>query len=93
MATKKKDLIAPIVFDNPVEETITNRLTRMQLAEIRKMNKATQQQLSAISGLSTQCISDIESNTSGNPTLKSLLRYLNVFGWEMCFQKKQEETM
>lgn len=83
-------MIYPIVFLNdPVEIYINQRMSKMELSKIRKRNKMTQKDVSAMTGLSVQCISDIESESAGNPTLKSLVKYLNCFGYEICFQKKE----
>lgn len=83
------ELIEPMIFTtNPVEQYISTRLTKMQLADLRKIKHLTQKELSMITGLSIQCISDIENENSGNPTLKSLVKYLDSLGYEICFQKK-----
>lgn len=87
--TKKEELIEPIVYSNdPIEEYISRRLTKMQLGDLRKIKHLTQKQVSEMTGLSIQCISDIESEDSGNPTLKSLNKYLECLGFEIMFQKK-----
>lgn len=86
---KKEELIEPIVYNNdPIEEYISRRLTKMQLGDLRKIKHLTQKQVSEMTGLSIQCISDIESEGSGNPTLKSLNKYLECLGFEIMFQKK-----
>lgn len=77
-----------MIFSDPVEQIISNRITKMQLSSIRKIKRITQKELSEATGLSIQCISDIESENSGNPTLKSLIRYLDSLGYEICFKKK-----
>ena len=71
------------------EQYISRRLTKMELSSMRKSRGITQKELSQISGLSIQCISDIESENSGNPTLRSLIRYLDCLGYEIAFQKKE----
>lgn len=82
-------MIYPIIFkDDPAEVYIDQRISKMELYKIRKANKMTQKEVASATGLSVQCISDIESESSGNPTLKSLVKYLNCFGYEVCFQKK-----
>lgn len=73
---------------DPIEEFISKRLTKMQLADLRKISHMTQKEISAKTGLSVQCISDIESENGGNPTFKSLVKYLDCLGYEICFQKK-----
>jgi len=83
------ELIEPMVFLDPMENYISTRLTKMQLADLRKYKHLTQKEVASMTGLSIQCISDIENSGSGNPTLKSLIKYLECMGYEICFQKKQ----
>lgn len=85
---ERSELIEPMIFSDPTEQYISTRLTKMQLADLRKIKHLTQKDLSSITGLSIQCISDIENGNSGNPTLKSLIKYLDCLGYEICFQKK-----
>ena len=84
----KKELIEPMIFFGPVESLISTRLTKIQLSDLRKINHLTQKEMSMLSGLSVQCISDIEKPTSGNPTMRSLIKYLDCLGYELTFQKK-----
>lgn len=82
-------LFQPIIFFNdPIELYIDNRVAKFELSKLRKAHKMTQKQVAEATGLSVQCISDIESETGGNPTLKSIIKYLNCFGYELYFQKK-----
>lgn len=86
---EEKVKIEPILTEtDPLEEYISRRLTKMQLADLRRIKHLTQKQVADMTGLSVQCISDIESEDSGNPTLKSLNRYLECLGFEIAFQKK-----
>lgn len=83
--------IEPIYFEDTqakAEKFISQRLTKMELGELRRMARITQKDMSRLSGLSTQCISDIESEKSGNPTFRSIAKYLDVLGYEICFRKK-----
>lgn len=73
---------------NTLEQYIHNRITKMELQELRKAKNLTQKEISEKTGLSVQCISDIESTNSGNPTLKSIAKYLDCLGYEMCFKEK-----
>lgn len=87
----EKLLIDPMIFDTIESKTdryISHRLTKMELSELRKKAKITQKELATISGLSTQCISDIESEKGGNPTFRSIQKYLDVLGLEICFRPK-----
>lgn len=88
MPENDKELIEPMIFVDPLEEYISKRLTKMQLGCIRKAKGVTQKELSSLTGLSVQCISDIESENNGNPTLKSIIKYLDCLGYELYFQKK-----
>lgn len=74
--------------DTKKEQYISRILTKMELVELRKSKGLSQKELSALSGLSVQCISDIENSSSGNPTLKSITKYLDSLGYEMLFRKK-----
>lgn len=83
--------IEPIYFEDTqarADKFISQRLTKMELGELRRTARITQKDMSRLSGLSTQCISDIESEKSGNPTFKSIVKYLDVLGYEICFRKK-----
>lgn len=82
------ELIEPMIILDPFDAFVQKRITKMQLAELRKNKHLTQKEMSELSGLSVQCISDIESENSGNPTLRSLLKYLDCIGYEMYFKKK-----
>lgn len=79
-----KELLEPDI----TEEFISKRLTKMELSLLRKSKGISQKEMSKVSGLSTQCISDIENPNGGNPTLKSIVRYLECLGYEISFQKK-----
>lgn len=81
-------LIEPIIFSDPLEQFISRRLTKIQLVGLRKMKRITQKEMSEATGLSVQCISDIENEDGGNPTLKSMIKYLDCLGYEMVFQKR-----
>lgn len=80
--------VKEISTSEPIDLYINKRLTKMQLPDIRKVKHLTQKDVSEATGLSLQCISDIESLTSGNPTLKSLIKYLDCLGYEIAFQRK-----
>ena len=77
------------IIQDPLEEYISKRLTKMELGSLRKSKGMTQKDLSTLTGLSVQCISDIENENSGNPTLRSMIKYLDCLGYEICFQRKQ----
>lgn len=86
--TENMALVEPIIFSDPLEQFISRRLTKIQLVGLRKMKRLTQKEVSEATGLSVQCISDIESEDGGNPTLKSMIKYLDCLGYEMVFQKR-----
>ena len=74
-----KILINPIIVDRSFAEIkadrfISYRLSKIELSEIRRRMKITQKEMSEMSGLYTQCISAIESDKGGNPTLKSIMK-------------------
>ena len=85
----EKVLVEPGIQEPDLaEQYIAKRLTKIQLSELRKAKHITQKELSEISGLSIKCISDIENENGGNPTLKSILKYLDCLGYEMIFQRR-----
>lgn len=84
-----KVLQEAFIIQDPLEEYISKRLTKMELGSLRKSKGMTQKDLSTLTGLSVQCISDIENENSGNPTLRSMIKYLDCLGYEICFQRKQ----
>ena len=65
------------------EMLIKDKLLRMQLTNIRKQKHLTQKQISEMTGLSTSCISNIESGESTSPTVRSLIKYANALGVEL----------
>ena len=79
-----------IVLNTPdeFEQFLSKRLTKMQLSELRKSKGLSQKAIAEMSGLSVQCISDIESFNNCNPTLRSMIKYLDCLGYEIAFQKK-----
>jgi len=70
------------------ENFISDKLTRMQLSNLRKSKGLTQNDVREITGLSLTCISNIENGEGTSPTLKSIIKYLDAIGYEMCFKKK-----
>lgn len=74
-------------LDKEIECHIASVISKMELKEAREHCNLTQAQVSEASGLSVKCISDIE-NSKGNPTFRSLQRYLNALGYEMLFRKR-----
>lgn len=83
-----QETTSEIIEPDTTEEFISKRLTKMELSLLRKSKGISQKEMSKVSGLSTQCISDIENTNGGNPTLKSIVRYLECLGYEISFQKK-----
>lgn len=71
------------------ENFITEKLTRMQLANLRKSLGMTQKEVSLKADLSLSCVNNIESGEDMSPNLKSLNKYLNAIGYEMVFKKKE----
>lgn len=83
--SESSDIIQPDEF----EQYISKRLTKMELVQLRKSKGISQKEMAQVSGLSIKCISDIESMTGGNPTLRSIVKYLECLGYEIAFQKKE----
>lgn len=84
----KEQQITEIIPPDESEQYISKRLAKMELSQLRKSKGISQKELSKVSGLSVQCISDIESSNNGNPTLRSIVKYLECLGYEIAFQKK-----
>lgn len=84
----------PIIFYddycNETESYISKRLAKMNLSELRRSKHLTKKVMAELTGLSVKCIADIESENSGNPTFKNLLKYLDVLGYELYFQEKRD---
>ena len=85
---EEEKIISNEVVSDEFEQFISTRISKIELVNLRKSKKLTQKELADISGLSVKCISDIESETTGNPTMKSLIKYLDCLGYELYFQKK-----
>lgn len=79
-----------MVDDYSTENYISDKLTRMQLVNIRKDAGLTQKDMRDKTGLSIACISNIENGEDTAPTLKSITKYLDALGYEMKFVKKKE---
>ena len=75
-------------MDEDIDKYISRRLTKDELSEMRKAKGLSQKELSDISGLSVRCISDIENPNEGNPTLNSIIKYINALGYEIMFQRR-----
>ena len=82
-------------MDKPISTNtdmfIKDKLFRMQLADMRKQKHLTQQQLSEISGLSTSCISNIESGEDTSPTMRSIMRYASALGIEIYIKTADDD--
>jgi predicted transcriptional regulator len=87
-----EELRDPIVFKDPeskLENYISMRLLRMDLLNLRKSEKLSQKDVSYKSGLSMSCISGIENDGSVSPYLKSVIKYIDALGYEICLRKKE----
>jgi DNA-binding XRE family transcriptional regulator len=88
MANNEMIFEEAMIFSDPLDQFIARRLAKIQLCGLRRMKRITQKEMSEVTGLSVQCISDIENEDNGNPTLKSMIKYLDCLGYEISFQKK-----
>ena len=82
--------ICPLVFrdDYNFRLKLNSNLTKMNFKEMRLSNHMSKTEISNITGLSMGCISDIESfGMSGNPTFKSIMKYMTALGYEFIFYK------
>ena len=74
------------------EKCTTTELKRvLKLADARKANNITQQELQNRTGLPQQSISRIEKGTAQkqSPTLRTLLKYVDAIGCELTITQKQ----
>lgn len=80
----------PIVpaTDN-IDRFIDSALFKISLGELRAKEHMTQRDLSKRSGLSLATISAIESCNISNPTLGSVIRYMDALGYDLALQKKK----
>jgi len=80
-------LYNPIIFSgDPMECLISKMEFRYAMIILRKQLHLTQKDVADVAKLSVQCISDIEND--GNPTIKSIIKYLDALGYELAVQKK-----
>ena len=63
---------------------------RQKLAQARKMNNVSQQDIQERTGLPQQSISRIEKGTAQkqSPTLRTLLKYVDAIGYELTIIQK-----
>lgn len=80
-------MIEPIIYDADLEIQYT--LFKMQLKMVRDYKHFKQQDISDLTNLSTKCISDLESTKQGNPTLKSIIKYLDCMGYELSIEERK----
>ena len=72
---------------NNTDVYIQDKFIRMKLAKIRKSKGLTQKDISNLTGLSVSTISNIE-NVDNSYTIRSLIRYAEVLGYELDIFKK-----
>ena len=65
-----------------IQESIVN-----EIKELRTRNNITQEQLSRLSGVPFATINRLE-NRKGNPTLSTLQKILDVFGYQLSIVRK-----
>lgn len=75
---------------NNTDLLVSDKLLRIELANIRKSKKMSQKDLSKVSGLSESCISNIESGEQSSPTLRSLIRYATALGVEIYIKNENK---
>ena len=76
-------------FDALWQESRNEYKLLAQLVKIRKESKLSQTELAEKSGNKQQVISRIE-NKENSPTLKTLCSILDVLGYEIKFERKQQ---
>lgn len=87
--TNKDKKIKPFSVDT--EEFIADGLIRRNLVKLRKESKMSRKELCEMTGLSQQCISNLESESpKQTPNLSSMLKYLNCLGYDLQFIPKDK---
>ena len=82
-----KKLYRPVIFaGDKIEAEISKYSFRTDCTMLRTNAHMTKKDVSKVSGLSMTCVSDIEID--GNPTLSSLIKYLDCFGCELAIREK-----
>ena len=72
---------------NNTDVYIQDKFIRMKLAKIRKSKGLTQKDISDLTGVSVSTISNIE-NGDNSYTIRSLIKYAEVLGYELDIFKK-----
>ena len=86
MAEKLRNPI--ILAGDPIDLEINKIELKTALKSLRKRHRIPQKLMAERTGLSVKCISDIESSTGGNPTLNSILKYLDCLGYDLKISRK-----
>ena len=76
---------------NNTDVYIQDKFIRMKLAKIRKSKGLTQKDISDLTGLSVSTISNIE-NGDNSYTIRSLIKYAEVLGYELDIFKKSVDN-
>ena len=89
-----EELLNDPVAKNAYAEFEREYAFRQKLAEARKANNVTQQEIQRRTGLPQQSISRIERGTAQkqSPTLRTLLKYIDAIDCELIIAKKQMPT-
>ena len=87
---KFEELLNDPAAKNAYEEFEREYAFRIKLAEARKANNMTQQDIQVLTGLPQQSISRIEKGTAQkqSPTLRTLLKYVDAIGYELTLTPK-----
>ena len=65
---------------------------KLKLANLRKENNISQNELKKKTGLTQQSISRIETNKDVSPTLNTLIKYLDVLGYDIDFRQRKNDS-
>ena len=86
-----EELLKSPVAQKAYEEFEREYEFRQKLAEVRRANKITQQEIQNRTGLPQQSISRIEKGTAQkqSPTLRTLLKYIDAIGCELTITRKK----
>jgi DNA-binding XRE family transcriptional regulator len=65
---------------------------RRELMEARRKETLTQAEIQALTGLTQQTISRIESNHDISPSLRNLIKYAGALGYELTLAPKENRV-
>lgn len=65
---------------------------KLKLAKLRRENNISQNELKEKTGLTQQSISRIETSKEVSPTLSTLIKYLDILGYDIDFKQRKNDS-